>query len=1782
MLASALTFVVAGLASLTGASAQVAAWHMDSLNLLTVERLDPVVSPNQVAGHMHHIVGGSAFGAAYNFETQVASRCTTAGITADKSNYWMPKMYWQNDDGSFIPLPAFHRFYYFLGRNAAPEPVAPFPEGLRMLAGSPNAKSGNGGLFSFTCHVNSDLITGSIQQDNFNFNRDCPYGIRTEVVFPMCWNGVDLYQGDMSHVVYPSGGQTRVGQCPWTHPIRIPQIMLEYTWKPSAWAPGVATKGKLIWANGDTTGYGVHADFINGWDTAVLAKALNNTQCAGSLSSMAIQNCQALSSYWSPGSTCQSEKGQMNEPGSGNEDLVPIDTLPGCNPVWGASGGKPGCSSAQPSPNVGNWQGADGSLVATGSQNKARVIPTKPGWAEIGCIKDTASMLTGGYSFYDTGLSVTSCTTACTKSGYNYAAIGMRDGRWDCQCGTGIEDDAAVYPGMCTSACPGNSAQKCGAASVHSVYYAPSGTTVNGTIPNNTDSSYTGCYNPAGSSSLSSKITFQFTDTSLTTEGCLQICANKNATWGATSAGKNCMCGTNYDIGSGYYQDQGSCNTPCMGNTTQMCGWTYGWSVYDITKSSFTRQTIQHPAGWQGCFNDPGMGGLTGFTWVRDDMTAEQCVYGCGEIGYKRAGVMFGNRCRCDNSWKGGALYPYTSCQTPCSGNSSSTCGGTYNTEVYDTSVSAAQIKADAAAKPTGWIGCYANSAQAQFKDYNNYDGSLTAERCAATCKTYGYPYVGLANGYYCRCSKLDPTTSLQRSPSKQFCTLPCPGDSKQTCGSPNSYTDTFNQTALITNSTSGADGYKGCYSGVTGLTGPSWSQSDMTLKTCQTGCREMGYSLAGNSGQNCYCGNSWTKGDLIPDYSCTQACPGNSTQMCGASYITSLYESRIGADTSSLYTNTGYEGCYTDSNSGRALTGFSYTSSAMTNSICQRTCAGKGFALAGTAGQGCFCGNTITNGQAQTSSSLCIAKCPGDSSKICGDTWKLSVYNATVAGATTSAAPSGASGTSGTTSKGCFSDTGVLNNAVYTSGFMSIDQCMSYCKGQNYAFAGLSGGNQCRCGNTSPSVIAGRSLCNTACVSNSKQTCGGTNVVDVWPTSQSGSFKDAFGAAAADSTGSMGCWQDAGTRLLNGTTFTANTMTPTSCSANCAAQGYKFSGVENSNQCFCGNSLQPGLKRYDDGTCTTACKGDASAKCGGNWAINVRLAQAGNTAPTASPSASASSKASVSASASKSGASASAASATPSSAAIEGYKGCFGTGTFVSSASAKFTGTDQMTIGFCRRYCRVQGFAAAALQGGNNCYCGTTNTLGTKFVDSACTNNCAADSKTKCGDSYLASVYDTTGSGATTAAGFPTSYVGCFVDSSARILPSYTFTSGSMTSDICRKTCSARGLNTWGTQAGNQCFCGPSLPKTMTTDNICSYKCAGNASEMCGGSWKLSVYNAGFQLADGDAEAPSADESSSSASSSPSTTPSSAASVSTAAPSTASSASVPTAMSSAAASPAASSAVVSSAAASSAAASSAAASSAAASPSAASSADASPSAARSSAAAASSSAAPSSAAASPSASASTPAVLIPVSSAQASSTAASSAAVSSKALASSAAASSAAPSSAAPSSAAPSSAKSSAAAASPSAAPSPVQSAAPASPTNHLGCFKQTTGPVLNKNVIKCDTLTPGMCKLWCNSNSMTYAGMTDGDTCGCANDISSFASVSADQCNYACFSDETAMCGGDPGTYNVWKSSGLVARRNTHRRKLRQNHAAGRSAAPLHFNSEREILEYLKQHQE
>jgi hypothetical protein len=156
-----------------------------------------------------------------------------------------------------------------------------------MTAGNPFRKTGGDALDQYITHL-CPYVSGYADSPAFpDFSKypQCDT-LRMQVYFPSCWDCKSVDSADhQSHVAYPVNGQ-----CPSTHPCGIPTLFMEsYNSFSNTGFPG--SGGQIMLANGDTTGYGFHGDFVNGWSTAsgstksLLVRGLE--ECAGALNSAA-------------------------------------------------------------------------------------------------------------------------------------------------------------------------------------------------------------------------------------------------------------------------------------------------------------------------------------------------------------------------------------------------------------------------------------------------------------------------------------------------------------------------------------------------------------------------------------------------------------------------------------------------------------------------------------------------------------------------------------------------------------------------------------------------------------------------------------------------------------------------------------------------------------------------------------------------------------------------------------------------------------------------------------------------------------------------------------------------------------------------------------------------------------------------------------------------------------------------------------------------------------------------------------------------------------------------------------------------------------------------------------------------------------------------------------------------------------------------------------------------------------------------------------------------------
>lgn len=322
---------------------------------LVTQRFDPLVTPGIISPHLHQIIGGNSFDIAMNPNSDLPalSTCTTCKFKEDASNYWTAVLYFKHQNGSYIRVPQFANqatgnpnggmtVYYLTPSNN--QPVKQFPKGFRMIVGDPTIRnktgvdpnSSLGRALTWRCwgaNYGTDpnwLHPGTGPLDTIELPpKACAGGIRSNIFFPSCWNGKDLDPADHhSHMAYPTGAVPRDGlffmggDCPASHPTRMPTLFLEIAWDTRQFNNMFPASGQpFVLSQGDPTGYGQHADYVFGWKDDSLQRAMD--KCPG------FGNCNQLTQVSDADMNKCTQKVRVDEVTEGRY----LSALPGCNPV---------------------------------------------------------------------------------------------------------------------------------------------------------------------------------------------------------------------------------------------------------------------------------------------------------------------------------------------------------------------------------------------------------------------------------------------------------------------------------------------------------------------------------------------------------------------------------------------------------------------------------------------------------------------------------------------------------------------------------------------------------------------------------------------------------------------------------------------------------------------------------------------------------------------------------------------------------------------------------------------------------------------------------------------------------------------------------------------------------------------------------------------------------------------------------------------------------------------------------------------------------------------------------------------------------------------------------------------------------------------------------------------------------------------------------------------------------------------------------------------------------
>ncbi|GMH88636.1 hypothetical protein TrVE_jg3270 [Triparma verrucosa] len=177
------------------------------------------------------------------------------------SLYWHPSVYMHDKTKGTYELADiwFGSSYYVWETGSA----TAFPNGFNMIAYGSQAKSRSEAICDGPSACERDDCSTS---DASFFPQTACSELEAKIVFPTCWDGVNLVSDDMmSHVSYDIEEGRFDADCPTTHPVKLPEVHFYFR---------IANYkgGEYTFSSGSSV---MHADYFSGWDQTKLQSILD-------------------------------------------------------------------------------------------------------------------------------------------------------------------------------------------------------------------------------------------------------------------------------------------------------------------------------------------------------------------------------------------------------------------------------------------------------------------------------------------------------------------------------------------------------------------------------------------------------------------------------------------------------------------------------------------------------------------------------------------------------------------------------------------------------------------------------------------------------------------------------------------------------------------------------------------------------------------------------------------------------------------------------------------------------------------------------------------------------------------------------------------------------------------------------------------------------------------------------------------------------------------------------------------------------------------------------------------------------------------------------------------------------------------------------------------------------------------------------------------------------------------------------------------------------------------
>ncbi|KAI9206449.1 uncharacterized protein BJ171DRAFT_579945 [Polychytrium aggregatum] len=413
--------------------------------------------------------------------------------------------------------------------------------------------------------------------------------------------------------------------------------------------------------------------------------------------------------------------------------------------------------------------------------------------------------------------------------------------------------------------------------------------------------------------------------------------------------------------------------------------------------------------------------------------------------------------------------------------------------------------------------------------------------------------------------------------------------------------------------------------------------------------------------------------------YVCRYQPPGN---IIGA-FQSNLQEPNVNRGNAPSPGATGTQtipGCFYDGSS-RVLTSYQGTTSSP--SSCSGTCASNGYKYYGVEnGNECWCDNQLSNVGAGSGDGAGTVgyNAPSGCNGANGGAWRIYIQKASAPAPTTQNIP------------GCFYDGSSRVLTSYQGSASSASACSSTCASKGYKLYGVENSNECWCDNQLSNVGTASGVSGALTGYNAASGCSGS-IGGAWTIY----INNAQGSSPAPAPTVPGCFWDASSRVLTGSSSTASGRTQ--CSSNCASGGFKYYGFEYGSECYCGNQIQTGGTAGDGSSTRGSSRSVSDCNNNAGWAIYIDLAT--------------------------------------------GSSGQQDPGCYYDNSNRILQGPSQIGNGIqdrttCKTFCTNQGYLYYGYEYGDECYCGNSISSGGSGGSGAGPRGTAAPASS-CSNAYAA-----------------------------------------------------------------------------------------------------------------------------------------------------------------------------------------------------------------------------------------------------------------------------------------------------------------------------------------------------------------------------------------------------------------------------------------------------------